>query len=244
MYVHSLAEAVLLLVIVDTLAFENSTYLYKEKIMRQCIFGAFHETDVTPALLQGLQHLEVEDGNFEEVGIAIVMEGRIQYQNTHDLQTPPLSGRFGMVYTCPKSPEEDVGKHYAGHLCANERVAVVFHGVIENMRDEWLALGCSFETQTDGEIFLTILNRYLEIGGFSALDALTLTIKGLQGYFAVMVLFAKEDLLMVARRGCQLAIGVDKNVTYFSSDPKALTLLSRRVMQLEEGGLTVLHSEV
>jgi glucosamine 6-phosphate synthetase-like amidotransferase/phosphosugar isomerase protein len=82
----------------------------------------------------------------------------------------------------------------------------------------------------------------LEVGGISALDALTLTITRLQGDFTFMALVAKEELFMVARRGCQLAIGVDKNVTYFGSDTKTLTLLSLRLMQLEEGSPTVLRS--
>jgi glucosamine--fructose-6-phosphate aminotransferase (isomerizing) len=142
-----------------------------------------------------------------------------------------------LIFIHPKRAE-GWGSIITAHLCANERVAVVYHGVIENIREEWLDI----DTQTDGEIFLTTLNRYLEIGGISPLDALTITIRRLRGDFAVMVLFAKEDLFMVARGGCQLAIGVGENVTYFSSDSKALTLLYQRVMQLEEGSPTVLCS--
>jgi glucosamine--fructose-6-phosphate aminotransferase (isomerizing) len=219
--------------------------------MRQCILGAWNETDVTPTLLQGLQHLEREYGDFEKVGIATLMEGRIQHQNTHDLQNlqhllqkQPLSGHFGMVYTCPKSPK-DVEKHYTAHLCANERIAVVYNGAIETLRetsDEWSKLGHPFKNQTDGDFVLRLIDHYLEIGGISPLDALTLTLTRLQGEFAVLALFAEEDLLIVARRDCQLAIGVDENVTCFGSDTKVLTSLCRRVMQLEEGGPTVLRS--
>ncbi|RKZ83914.1 MAG: hypothetical protein DRR19_18465 [Candidatus Parabeggiatoa sp. nov. 1] len=219
--------------------------------MQQRIFGAWSETDVIPTLLEGLQHLEVEYGNFEKVGIATLMEGRIQCQNTHSLQNlqnvlqeQSLSGHFGVAYTCPKSAE-DMGKNYAAHMCANERIAIVFHGMIENFAEtqhECLALGYPCETQNDGEIVLGILNRYLKISGISPLDALTLTLTCLKGYFAIIALFAEENLLMVARRGCQIAIGVDENVTLFGSDTKALTLLSRRVMQLEEGSPTVLCS--
>ena len=218
--------------------------------MRQCIFGAWNETDVTKTLLQGLQHLEAEAGDFKEVGIATLMEGRIQSQNAPDLQnlpnqlqTQPLSGHFGVAYTCLKNPNE-VEKYDATYLCANERVAIVYNGFIDNYPEiwqEWLELGYPFKSKTDGEIVLRLLNRYSERDGISPLEALTLTIARLQGDFSVIALFAEEELLMVARRGCQLAIGVDENAYYFSSDTKALTRLSQRVIQLEEGNPTVLH---
>jgi glucosamine 6-phosphate synthetase-like amidotransferase/phosphosugar isomerase protein len=110
--------------------------------------------------------------------------------------------------------------------------------VIENLPEAWLVL----DTQTEGEIFFTNLNRYLEIDGISPLDALTLTIKRLQSYFAVMVLFAKEDLLMVARRGHQLAIGVGENVTYFSSDAKDFVVLSSHAARRREFGSVMSRS--
>ncbi len=219
--------------------------------MRQCIFGAWNQTDVTPTLLQGLQHLEAETGDFKEVSIATLMEGRIQSQNApslhnlqNQLQTQPLSGHFGIAYTCPQNPNK-VEKHDATYLCANERVAIVYNGFIDNFPEiwnEWLELGYPFKNQTDGEIVLRLLNRYSETDGISPLEALTLTIARLQGDFSIIALFAEEELLMVARRGCQLAIGVDENAYYFSSDTKVLTRLSRRVIQLEEGKPTVLHN--
>jgi len=220
-------------------------------MMRQCIFGAWNETDVTKTLLQGLQHLEAEAGDFKEVGIATLMEGRIQSQNALDLQnlqnqlqTQPLSGHFGIAYTCLKNPHE-VEKYDATYLCANERVAIVYNGFIDNFPEiwkEWLELGYPFKNKTDGEIVLRLLNRYSEIDGISPLEALTLTTTRLQGDFSVIALFAEEELLMAARQGCQLAIGVDENAYYFSSDTQVLTRLSRRVIQLEEGKPTVLQS--
>ena len=220
--------------------------------MRQCIFGAWNQTDVTKTLLQGLQHLEAETGDFKEVGIATLMEGCIQSQNApslhnlpNQLQTQPLSGHFGIAYTSLKNPNE-VEKYDATYLCANERVAIVYNGLIDNFREiwkEWLELGYPFKNQTDGEIVLRLLNRYYsEIDGISPSEALTLTIARLQGNFSVIALFAEQKLLMVARRGCQLAIGVDENAYYFSSDIQVLTRLSRRVIQLEEGKPTVLQS--
>ena len=71
------------------------------------VFSTFRYQDVVPILLQGLQHLELEYGNFDGVGIATLMDGRIQHQYTQGtgqdlqriLQKQPLSGRFGIAYT-------------------------------------------------------------------------------------------------------------------------------------------------
>ncbi len=212
--------------------------------MLQGFFAAFHETNVTPTLLEELQCLEMEYGDFKEVAIATSMEGRVQSQNSHSLQLlqkqlpePPLSGHLGMAYTGSKSPE-DLEKPYSTHLCANERVAIAYHGVIENRQPEWLDI----ETQTDGDIFLTTLNHYLEINEISPFSAMTLTIKRLQGCFAVMALFAQEDFLVVAHRDCQVAISVDDFLTDSGSDTKALIRLSRSVTLLKKRSPTVLYS--
>ncbi len=213
-------------------------------MMHQCFFAVFHETNVAPTLLEGLQRLDMQYGDFKEIGIATLMEGRVQSQNTYSLQLlqkqlpeQPLSGHFGMAYTCSKSPE-DVEKPYSAHLCANERFAIAYHGVIENRQPEWLDI----DTQTDGEIFLTTLDHYLEIDGISPFSAMTLTIKHLQGCFAVMALFAKEDFLIVAHRDCQVAISVNEDLTELSWDTNALIRLSRRVTLLKKKSLTVLYS--
>jgi len=153
----------------------------------------------------------------------------------------PLAGHLGIASVC-STRLKGLTRGYETLMCTNERVGLAFYGVLErvpHLLRQQLIRDCPW-AQTDGEIVLSLLNYYLE-RDVSAKDAMTLTLARLPGYFAVMALFAEENVLMVARLGCPLAIGVDKNAIYLSSDTSALSKLFRRIVQIEEGCSTILQ---
>lgn len=220
--------------------------------MMSDIYGILNDSNVTPSLLAGLQQLESEYGDYDSVGFATLMEGRIRQQQTSGklenlqnvLQKQPIQGhRFGIAYT-HRIPSKETGKLYS-RLCANEHLAIVHNGAIKNKRDiknELFNLGYQFDAETDEEIILRLISRYLDIG-MQPEEATLVTVARLQGYFATIALFANPNsLLIAARRGSPLAIGVNNNILYVSSNTNALTRLSHQVIQLEEGHPAVLRS--
>jgi glucosamine--fructose-6-phosphate aminotransferase (isomerizing) len=219
--------------------------------MNSHIFGVLDDKNVTPTLLQGLQRLESKYGAFDLVGVATLMEGQIQQQQTQGqlqdlqslLQKQPIYGRFGLAYTRWTNHNEPEIHHV--RFYATERVALVCNGVIDNNKDiqeELIKLGYEFNHKNDEEIILRLLNRYYLDIGMPAEEATLVTMARLQGYFSTIALFAKENLLVAARRSCPLAIGVNENILYVGSNVKALGMLSHQVMQLEEGNPAVLRS--
>ena len=214
------------------------------------IFGAWHKNDATKPLLQGLQHLEDEYGHFEESGIAALTEGCIQHQQSKSLHhlingfplPKPLFGHLGIAYTRFINVKNR-RRGYTAELYANQRVAMVYQGVLDSIQSgEELETGYLWDYQTDGDKIFSLLKHYSFQYGLDAKDAMKLTFARFKGYFAIMALFAEEDVLMIASRGCPIAIGIDKNVTYFGSDIKALSCLFQRVIQLEDGNPIMLHS--
>ena len=209
------------------------------------ILGILNGKDVTNPLFHGLQQLE-HDG-YDSIRIATVMEGQIQSQQAEGLQSLlsklPLQGRFGIAYTRWTNQDEAPLHHIPFY--ATERVAIVHNGMIENYRElrhELIKLGYEFETQTDSEVLLRLISRYLDIG-LSPTEAMSVTLMRLHGFFAIIALFAEEEgNLIAARRGHPLAIGLGESALYVGSDINTLTPLANQILELEEGCPAVLSS--
>ena len=126
------------------------------------------------------------------------------------------------------------------------RVGLVHNGIIENfreLREELEREGVVFETETDTEVVVHLLDREVK-GGAEPVSAVATVLKRLKGAFALAILFAgHENLLIGARRGSPLALGYGRGEMFLGSDAMALAPFTDRVSFLEEGDWVVLsHS--
>jgi glutamine---fructose-6-phosphate transaminase (isomerizing) len=98
-----------------------------------------------------------------------------------------------------------------------------------------VALGHRFYTATDTETVVRLITHYLG-EGLSPVEAVAKTLPRLAGAFALAILFAgSEDLLIGARRNSPLAVGVGDGEMYLGSDALALAPMTRNILYLEEG---------
>ena len=124
------------------------------------------------------------------------------------------------------------------HPHATLRVAVVHNGIIENYRElrgELIARGSRFESETDTEVITHMIDLELA-GGSSPQQAVQAVLKRLQGAFALAILFAgHDDLLIGARSGSPLAVGHGKGRMFLGSDAIALAPFTDLITYLHEG---------
>ena len=122
-------------------------------------------------------------------------------------------------------------------------MVVVHNGIIENYRtlkDQLAADGIACETQTDTEVVAQLINQKLATGA-SARDAVSQTLKQLEGAFSLGILVRGEhDLMMGARQGAPLAIGYGDGQMFLGSDAVALAPFTNRVSYLNDGDWVVL----
>ena len=206
------------------------------------IIGVIGTGEVAPRLLDGLRRLEYR--GYDSAGIATLLNGGIERRRAQGklvnlaavLDAEPVGGEVGIGHT--RWATHGVPSADNAHPHATERVAVVHNGIIENfqrLRDELEALGHVFVTQTDTEVIPHLIAQKLAEGN-SPQDAVHAALARLEGAFALAVLFAGEnDLLICARRGAPLAIGHGEGEMYLASDAVALAPLTRRITYLEEG---------
>jgi len=122
-------------------------------------------------------------------------------------------------------------------------VALVHNGIIENfmeLRAELVELGHVLASDTDTEVLVHLIDRYLQ-DGLSPQDATSAALKRLEGAFALGIIFAGETKLMIgARRGSPLAIGIGDGEMYLGSDAIALAPLTKTIIYLDDGDWAVL----
>jgi glucosamine--fructose-6-phosphate aminotransferase (isomerizing) len=198
--------------------------------------------DVAGRLFDGLKRLEYR--GYDSAGIATLHDGRIERRRApgklanlaERLAADPLPGITGIAHTrwaTHGGPTEDnAHPHIAGD------VSIVHNGIIENfkpLRDELIADGRIFLSQTDTEVVAHLVARELERGR-APREAVAAILPRLHGAFALAVLFRSEpDLLIGARLGAPLTVGYGDGENYLGSDAHALAPLTQRIAYLEEG---------
>ncbi|MEO7655449.1 MAG: glutamine--fructose-6-phosphate transaminase (isomerizing), partial [Sphingomicrobium sp.] len=125
-------------------------------------------------------------------------------------------------------------------------VALVHNGIIENfkpLRDELIADGRMFLSETDSEVVAHLVAREIERGA-SPEDAVASALPRLHGAFAIAFLFRdRPDLVIGARMGAPLTVGYGEGENYLGSDALALAPLTQRIAYLDEGDWAVVRRD-
>ena len=211
------------------------------------IIGILGKEAVTSRLIESLKRLEYR--GYDSAGIATLVDGKIErrraqgkIKNLEDvLVTSPLPGLIGIGHT--RWATHGAPSERNAHPHATNRVAVVHNGIIENfrtLRAELEAEGRTFDSETDTEVITQLVSRALDLGA-TPKDAVIEALKRVRGAFAIACLFTgEEDLLIGARQGSPLVVGVGEGEMYLGSDGIAVAPFTNRVIYLEEGDLVVL----
>ncbi|PMR71176.1 glutamine--fructose-6-phosphate transaminase (isomerizing) [Halomonas heilongjiangensis] len=215
------------------------------------IVGAVAERNVQGILLEGLKRLEYR--GYDSAGMAVQSpEGTLQRCRAvgkvvaleERLVTEPLPGRCGIAHTRwathGKPSEANAHPHRSG-----ERVVVVHNGIIENheaLRHELLDAGYAFDSETDTEVVAHLVDRESR-DGVDLLTAVQHALARLEGAYALAVMHADQpDVIVGARKGSPLVVGVGIDEAFLGSDPLALLQVTDRFIYLEEGDVVRLSS--
>ncbi|MEG3618742.1 glutamine--fructose-6-phosphate transaminase (isomerizing) [Magnetovibrio sp. PR-2] len=214
------------------------------------IIGIIGKENATPQVVEGLRRLEYR--GYDSAGVATLLNGGIERRRAQgklknleaSLEETPLIGDIGIGHT--RWATHGVPNEANAHPHMTDRVAMVHNGIIENfqeLKDELTGKGHSFASDTDTEAVVHLITAYLE-DGLSPQDATKAALKRLHGAFALAIIFAGEhDLMIGARKGSPLAVGLGEGEMYLGSDAIALSHLTNRVMYLEDGDCVVLTRE-
>ena len=207
------------------------------------IVGFTGRQNAAPILLDGLKKLEYR--GYDSAGIAVMddngitvqkVKGRIANlcEKTKDGEAVP--GFTGIGHTRWATHGAPTEENAHPHLSNDGRFAVVHNGIIENystLREELLADGYHFESETDTEVIVHLLEMYYN---GSIREALIRTANRLSGSYALGVISSEEPgKIYAVREASPLILGVGIGENYFASDVTALVNHTRNVIYLEDG---------
>lgn len=211
------------------------------------IVGILGTEPVAMQLVEALRRLEYR--GYDSAGIAVLKDGEIDR-----VRAPgKLDNLYAKVTGNGWDATTGIGHtRWATHGAPNEtnahphqagNVVVVHNGIIENYRtlkDELAADGIVCDTETDTEVVAQLVNQKLD-AGLSPKDAVSQTLKQLEGAFSLGILVRGEhDLMIGARQGAPLAVGHGDGQMFLGSDAVALAPFTNRVSYLNDGDWVVL----
>ncbi len=214
------------------------------------IIGIIGQAPVTPLLVEALKRLEYR--GYDSAGVATLVNGHIDRRRAEGklvnlearLGKEPLAGTIGIGHTRWATHGKPSERN--AHPIATDRVAIVHNGIIENfqeLKDELVAVGRRFESDTDTEVVAQLLTSLLE-SQMTPEQAMGRTMERLRGAFALVAMFSgRHDILMGARRGSSLAVGYGDGEMYVGTDALALAPFTRRVSYLEDDDWVVLEAD-
>lgn len=210
------------------------------------IVGIVGADAVADRLLDGLKRLEYR--GYDSAGIATDHDGAIERRRAsgklvnlaRELAAHPLPGTTGIAHTRWATHGGPTTNN--AHPHATDHVAVVHNGIIENfkpLREELIARGRVFTSETDSEVVAHLVSEQVE-AGLDPVAAVRTVLPRLHGAFALAFLFKDQpDLLIGARLGSPLVVGYGEGETYLGSDALALAPLTQRIAYLDEGDWVV-----
>ncbi len=211
------------------------------------IIGILGADPAAPRLVQALKLLEYR--GYDSAGVATLENGAITRRRAAgklanlaaELEKAPLAGVSGIGHT--RWATHGAPTTGNAHPHATDKVAIVHNGIIENfraLREELQKTGHTFASETDSEVIAHLITDYLDKGQKPEQAAIS-AVRRLEGAFGIAVLFAgDDDILVGARKGSPLAVGLGDGENFLGSDAIALSPFTQRVMFLEEGDIAVL----
>ena len=210
-----------------------------------------------PILLEALSRLEYR--GYDSAGLAIIngngvevrkKSGRIE-NLAKACMAKPILGEIGISHTrwATHGAPTDANAH--PHLDASGKLALVHNGVIENfleLKEKLTKAGHKFESETDTEVLAHCLgDSYANskaTGEARLIEAVRTTLTQIQGTLGIAVIHSDFPKLIVgARRGSPLVIGVGQGENFLASDTQALAPYTNRVVILQDQEIVALYAD-
>ena len=213
------------------------------------IVGYVGKRNAQDVLLDGLEKLEYR--GYDSAGVALALEGGIRVVKSKGrlaelrkrlaVEALARSGcGIGHTRWATHGEPSDVNSH--PH--STPRVSIVHNGIIENygvLKERLMAKGYTFESETDTEVLVKLIDSCYE---GEPLKALRAALAMVRGSYALAVLFRDfPDTLFAVKRESPLIVGWGEGENFVASDIPALLKYTRRYSVLEEGDMAVVNAD-
>ena len=210
------------------------------------IVGYIGTQDATPIILNGLKRLEYR--GYDSAGLAVIADGRIEVRREAGkldalealVAANPIGGQIGIGHTRWATHGEPSARNAHPHLSASGTVVIAHNGIVENyleLRDELSAEGVEFKSDTDTEVIVQLVDRYLSLN-LGLVRAAQKAFSHIKGAHGIVLLSTQEpDKIVAARIGNAggVVVGFGQGEMFVASDMPAILEHTRQMVFLESG---------
>jgi glucosamine--fructose-6-phosphate aminotransferase (isomerizing) len=211
------------------------------------IIGYVGSREAEPVLLEGLRRLEYR--GYDSAGVATLTGANLHVRKRAGriadlaayLEHQPAPGRVGIGHTRWATHGAPTDRNAHPHVGGNGRIVVVHNGVIENygaLKRDLQEQGIVFHSDTDTEVIAHLIARHLDGDLTAAVMRVLPLLKGTYGIAALSL--DDPNVLVGARLGSPLVLGLGEGECFLASDPTALVGYAQKVVYLDDQQVCVL----
>ncbi len=224
------------------------------------IIGYVGKQSAGPLLLEALRRLEYR--GYDSAGIALLDDSRLQVRKKTGridaglapfVKSSPVQGATGIGHTRWATHGAPCDENSHPHLDASGRIAVVHNGVIENfdrLRERLIKAGHKFKSQTDTEVLAHLIGEHYEKqsgannGAHPLAAAVTEAVAEVIGAYGIAVVCVDfPGIIVGARRGSPLIVGIGDGENFLASDVTAVASHTRQVVYLKDYDIVTLSAD-
>ena len=214
------------------------------------IVGYIGDKNAVEIIMTGLHRLEYR--GYDSAGVAVIKDGALECIKSlgklvimdERLEQAGLEGPLGIGHTrwATHGVPSEVNSH--PHFDGPKEIAVVHNGIIENyqeLREQLQAEGVEFRSQTDTETIAHLVRKYYDGDLFAAVKR---ALHDVEGAYAIGVICKHNpDVLVAARHGSPLIVGLGENEAFIGSDVPAIMKYTREVLYIDNGQVCEIHRD-
>ena len=201
-----------------------------------------------PIIIKGLKRLEYR--GYDSAGVALLNGSLNVYKKqgkVSDLVSAVgenIEGTIGIGHTRWATHGEPNDRNAHPHFSPNGKLAIIHNGIIENysvLKQELINKGYSFKSDTDTEVFITFIEDIRTNNDCSLETAVRLALNKVVGAYAIVIISEDHpDMLIAARKGSPLVIGLGKNEFFLASDATPIVEYTNEVVYLNDEEMAVI----
>ena len=215
------------------------------------IVGYIGKQEAFPVLIEGLRALEYR--GYDSAGVALIDKGNILVcKNKGKVEQLRVIAEkrlkkgptIGIAHTRWATHGVPSQSNAHPHMDEHRKIALVHNGIIENyamLKEKLMKEGVKFSSETDTEVLAQLVGKYYN---GDLVEAVSRALGDIEGTFGIAVVAADNpDLLVGARRGSPLVVGVGEGEYFIASDASAIVRYTKKVIYLKDNNLIVLNRQ-
>ncbi|MFN3839069.1 MAG: glutamine--fructose-6-phosphate transaminase (isomerizing) [Cyclobacteriaceae bacterium] len=207
--------------------------------------------DAQQVIIKGLKRLEYR--GYDSAGIALLNNGLNVYKKKgkvseleEHINGQSLSSHIGIGHTRWATHGEPNDTNAHPHYSASKKLAIIHNGIIENysaLKQELINKGHRFVSDTDTEVLIHFIESIQQSNNYPLDEAVRMALTQVIGAYAIVVMSAENpDMLIAARKGSPLVIGIGKDEYFMASDATPIIEYTKDVVYLNDQEIAVIDN--